>query len=128
MPPVALTFYAFRVMVMAGGYLLALFALLLFVSYSKPQWLSKRWLLLGGIVSVPIVWICSQAGWIVAEVGRQPWVIQDLLPTTAAISDIQSGSVATTFVLFAIIFTMLLAAEVSIMLRYIHKSSKSELA
>ncbi len=127
-PPVALTFYAFRVMVMAGGYLLALFALLLFVSYSKPQWLSKRWLLLGGIVSVPIVWICSQAGWIVAEVGRQPWVIQDLLPTTAAISDIQSGSVATTFVLFAIIFTMLLAAEVSIMLRYIHKSSKSELA
>jgi cytochrome d ubiquinol oxidase subunit I len=79
------------------------------------------------MLTIPLVWICSQSGWIVAEVGRQPWVIQDLLPTTAAISDIPVGSVQLTFWIFAITFTVLLAAEVSIMLRYISRTSKSDI-
>ena len=79
------------------------------------------------MVSVPLIWICSEAGWVVAEVGRQPWTVQDLLPTKAAISEISSASVITTFWLFAIIFTVLLVAEVSIMLRQISKKSKNNL-
>ncbi|MDE5554298.1 MAG: cytochrome ubiquinol oxidase subunit I, partial [Muribaculaceae bacterium] len=71
--------------------------------------------------------ICSQAGWIVAEVGRQPWVIQDLMPTRAAISDVTTGSVQLTFWIFAVLFTMLLAAEISMMLRYIYKASKNNI-
>ena len=74
-----------------------------------------------------MVWICSQSGWIVAEVGRQPWVIQDLMPTTAAISGIPVGSVKLTFWIFAAIFTGLLIAEVSIMLRYISSASKTNI-
>lgn len=70
------------------------------------------------------MWICSEAGWMVAEVGRQPWTVQDLLPTKAAISEISSASVITTFWLFAVIFTVLLVAEVSIMLRQIDKKSQ----
>ena len=62
-----------------------------------------------------------------AEVGRQPWTVQDLLPTKAAISEISSGSVILTFWLFALIFTVLLVAEVSIMLRQISKRSKENL-
>ena len=79
------------------------------------------------IVSIPLVWICSQAGWITAEVGRQPWVIQDLMPARAAISDISAGSVQLTFTLFALLFTCLLVAEVSIMLHQISKKSKTDI-
>ncbi len=122
-PPVALTFYSFRVMVMAGGYLLLLFIALIFICYRRKAVLEKPWLHWLGIISVPVVWICSQAGWIVAEVGRQPWVIQDLMPTRAAISGITTGSVQLTFWIFAVLFTMLLAAEISIMLRYIGRAS-----
>lgn len=126
-PPVAMTFYSFRIMVMAGGYLLLLFAIMLFVCYRKTRWLEKAWLLWAGIISVAVVWVCSQAGWIVAEVGRQPWVIQDLMPTTSAISDIPASSVQLTFWIFAAIFTGLLIAEVSIMLRFIASASKSDI-
>ena len=126
-PPVGMTFYSFRIMVMAGGYLLLLFVVLLFLSYRKTQYLEKPWLNWVGILSIAVVWICSQAGWIVAEVGRQPWVIQDLMPTNAAISDIPASSVQITFWIFAAIFTGLLIAEISIMLRYIAASSKNDI-
>jgi cytochrome d ubiquinol oxidase subunit I len=126
-PPVGLTFYSFHVMVMAGGLLLVILALIAFSLFFKPDWLKKAWVTGLGMLTIPLVWICSQSGWIVAEVGRQPWVIQDLLPTTAAISDIPVGSVQLTFWIFAITFTVLLAAEVSIMLRYISRTSKSDI-
>ena len=68
-----------------------------------------------------------QPGRVVAEVGRQPWVIQDLMPTSAAISDIPASSVQITFWIFAAIFTGLLIAEISIMLRYISSASKGDI-
>lgn len=126
-PPIALTFYSFRIMVMAGGYLMLLFIVLLFVCYRRTTVLEKPWLHWLCIISIPVVWICSQAGWVVAEVGRQPWVIQDLMPTRAAISDVTTGSVHLTFWIFAVLFTMLLAAEISIMLRYISGASKKNI-
>ncbi|MBD5265333.1 MAG: cytochrome ubiquinol oxidase subunit I [Bacteroides sp.] len=126
-PPVAMTFYSFRVMVILGSYFLLFFIVALFAAYKK-DWLHRiTWLQWVAICSVPLMWICSEAGWIVAEVGRQPWTVQDLLPTKAAISEISSGSVILTFWLFALIFTVLLVAEVSIMLRQISKRSKENL-
>ena len=127
MPPVALTFYAFRVMVMAGGYLLLFFIVMLFLSYRKPRHLESRWLVFFGILTIPVVWIASEAGWIVAEMGRQPWVIQDLLPTRAAVSAIPSGSVQLTFWMFVIVFAGLMTAEVSIMCREISKASRRDI-
>ncbi len=126
-PPVALTFYSFHIMVIIGGWLLVFFLGALFLVYRKSGALSGsrlvQWL---GMITIPLVWVCSQAGWIVAEVGRQPWVIQDLMPTRAAISDLPAGTVILTFWLFAAIFTALLAAEVSIMLRAIAKGPETE--
>ena len=90
-------------------------------------WLRNRFVLFLGIVSVPLVWICSQAGWVTAEVGRQPWVIQDLMPTGVAISSIPTASGVTTFVIFAVLFTALLAAEISIMCRQISKNSRTDI-
>ena len=126
-PNVPLTFYAFRVMVMAGGFLLAVFVVLLFVSYRKRKLLENKWIHYLGLISIPVVWVCSQAGWIVAECGRQPWVIQDLLPRGVAISDLPTSAVQTTFWIFAIVFTLLLIAEISIMIRYIAQTTKSNI-
>lgn len=126
-PNVDLTFYAFRVMVMAGGYLLLLFILVLFLAYRSDKVLEHTWLCWLGMISVVVVWVCSQAGWVVAEVGRQPWVIQDLMPVNAGISGIPTSSVQTTFWIFAVLFTGLLIAEISIMLRYISSASKTDI-
>lgn len=126
-PPVALTFYAFRVMVMIGGYLVLLFLLCILACGWRTVWLEKRWLHWVGLLSIPLVYICQQAGWIVAEVGRQPWVIQNLMPTNAAISAVSASSVQITFWIFASLFTLLLIAEVSIMLRYISRASRTDI-
>ncbi len=126
-PNVPMTFYSFHIMVIAGGYLLLLFVALIFICYRRTSLLEKPWLCWLGMFSIIVVWICSQSGWVLAEVGRQPWVIQDLMPTWAAISGIPSGSVKFTFWMFAVIFTGLLIAEVSIMLRYIASASKTDI-
>jgi cytochrome d ubiquinol oxidase subunit I len=63
-------------------------------------------------------------GWVLAEMGRQPWIIQDLMPVSAAVSQIGSGSVITTFILFAVLFSILLIAEISIMIRQIKLGPK----
>lgn len=126
-PPVGITFYAFRIMVVLGGYLLLFFLLAIWGCAGRNRIGGKVWFQWLGMLSIPLVWICSQSGWVVAEVGRQPWVIQDLMPTNAAISDVTVGSVQFTFWMFAVLFTCLLAAEVSIMLRYISRSSKADI-
>ena len=126
-PPVGMTFYAFHIMVVTGGFLFAFLVLIAFVCYRKMQVLERPWLHWLSMLSVAIVWICSQSGWVLAEVGRQPWVIQDLMPTGVAISGIPSSSVQLTFWIFAAIFTALLIAEISIMLRYINTASKTNI-
>ncbi len=126
-PPVAVTFYSFRVMVILGSYFLLFFIVTLICVYKRDWPVKHRWMQIIAMISVPFMWICSEAGWMVAEVGRQPWTVQDLLPTKAAISEISSTTVITTFWLFAFVFTVLLVAEVSIMLRQISKKSFTNL-
>lgn len=125
-PPVAVTFYSFHIMVIIGGYLVAFLLLVMIAVYKNPSMFDRRWLQWLGIISIPLVWICSQAGWLVAEFGRQPWVIQDIMPCKAAISAISTSDVIITFVIFAVVFTALLAAEISIMCRQISKGSKAD--
>ena len=117
-PNVPLTFYSFHVMVILGLYFVLLFILALYyVNTRKLE--QRRWFLGLSIFTIPLVYIAGQAGWIVAEFGRQPWVIQDLLPTMAAVSRIDASSVQITFCLFALVFTALLIAEVMIMVKQI---------
>ncbi|WP_303331929.1 cytochrome ubiquinol oxidase subunit I, partial [uncultured Muribaculum sp.] len=107
--------------------LLLFFIVALFAVYYREQWLRNKVVQWIGMLSIAVVWVCSQSGWITAEVGRQPWVIQDLLPTRAAISDISSATVQVTFFMFAAVFTILLIAEISIMLSQINKHSKEDI-
>ena len=82
---------------------------------------NKTVILYTALWTIPLAYIASMLGWIVAEVGRQPWVIQDILPTIAAVSQLKSSSVQLTFWLFAVLFTGLLIAEIGIMTKRIKK-------
>ena len=145
-PPIALNFWAFRTMVGVGCLLILFFGLVTVLSFKMP-FLSifsrrllaalglmaeteadvhgptkfPRWLCWAAIIMLPLSYIASESGWLVAEMGRQPWTIQDMLPTWAAVSDLQAGSVALTFVLFLLLFTTMLGVEISIMLKQIKK-------
>jgi cytochrome d ubiquinol oxidase subunit I len=119
-PPVQLSYYSFHIMV----YLAVFFGLLClaYLVYGiKDTIEQKRWLLPLGVISFFLAMIASQAGWIVAEVGRQPWAIQNMLPVGVATSNLDAGNVMTTFWMFAILFTLLLLAEIKIMLNQIKK-------
>lgn len=119
-PPVPLVYWAFRVMVGAGCLLLLVLAAMLWFG-RRGTLDSKRPLLLAGLWSIPLVYLAGQAGWVVAEVGRQPWAIQDLLPVNAAVSQLSPASVQTTFWIFLVLFTVLLVAEVRILCGAIRK-------
>ncbi|WP_288238251.1 cytochrome ubiquinol oxidase subunit I [uncultured Alistipes sp.] len=123
-PNVPLLFYSFRVMVGAGCFFILLLGLVWWFN-RKDRLSGKRWLLWIAVWSIPLAYLASQAGWIVAEVGRQPWAIQDLMPVGIAASKIPSGSVSTTFFLFLVLFTALLIAELSIMFRQIKIGPKN---
>lgn len=122
-PNVPLVFYAFHLMVALGMFFVLLFLLFIFFE-RKNKIEGRKWLLWLGILSVPLVYICSQSGWIVAEVGRQPWTIQNLLPVNAAISGVEPGNVLATLVIFIVLFTTMLGVEISIMLKQIKKGGE----
>ena len=117
-PNVPLVFYSFRVMVGAGCFFILLCAVVWWLN-RRDRLAGKRWLLRVMILSIPLAYLASQAGWIVAEVGRQPWTIQNLLPACVSGSHIAATPVAVTFFIFLALFTVLLAAELAIMLRQI---------
>jgi cytochrome d ubiquinol oxidase subunit I len=117
-PPVNLVYWAFRIMVGLGGFLFLLIVVVLWAE-RRRRLVGMRWLLWLAIAAIPMVYIAGQAGWIVAEVGRQPWVIEGLLPTKAAVSSVSVESVQTTFWLFVAIFTLFLAIEVRILFKAI---------
>jgi cytochrome d ubiquinol oxidase subunit I len=117
-PPVNLVYWAFRVMVGLGGFLLLLIVVVLWAERSN-RIANMRWLLWVALFSIPLVYLAGQAGWIVAEVGRQPWTIEGLLPVKAAVSSVSVASVKTTFWLFVAIFTLFLAIEVRILVKAI---------
>ena len=107
-------------MVILGMYFIVFFiVVLIFQNNGKLE--KTKWLLWVAVLSIPLGYLASQLGWVVAEVGRQPWAIQDVLPVNAAISNLSASSVIITFFLFLILFSALLVAEIRIMLNQIKK-------
>ena len=118
-PPVALSFNAFHVMVLLGTLFPLIFISYLYFSL-KGTLVEKKWLLGLGTITYLLGIIASQAGWVVAEVGRQPWSIQGLLPVSIARTNLTTGTVQITFFMFLALFTLLLIAEISIMAKQIN--------
>ena len=124
-PPVGVVFWAFRFMIGLGMLLLLEMLVLGWLAW-KDRLSDKKWLLIAALCCIPLVYICGQSGWVVAEVGRQPWTIQGLLPVNVAISSLSVGAVKTTFFLFLAIFTLFLAIEIRIMIGAIRKGPETE--
>ena len=124
-PPVQLLYWAFRVMVGLGGYLFLLMVAVLWAE-RKKRLAEMKWLLRIALLSTPLVYLAGQAGWIVAEVGRQPWTIEGLLPVRAAVSSVSVSAVQTTFFIFVAIFTLFLLIEIRILLKAIQKGPETD--
>ncbi len=122
-PPVSITFYSFHIMAAVGSAMILVFILYLF--YTVKGTIDRAtWLYPIGIIFFILAFIAGEAGWVVAEVGRQPWAIQGLLPVSVARTDIASVNVKLTFFMFLVTFTLLLIAEVRIMLKQIQIGPK----
>jgi cytochrome d ubiquinol oxidase subunit I len=120
-PNVPIVFYSFHIMVILGTLFVLMFLIFgWFAIKNKIETFKfSKLLYILGILGIPMAFIATEAGWVVAEVGRQPWVVQDLMTASAGVTNISSGSVQLTFWIFTFIFTGLLIAELSIMLKYI---------
>ena len=123
-PPVGVVFWSFRLMI-GLGMLIALVLLLALIAVWKDKLGAWKWLLWAAVICIPLAYITGQCGWIVAEVGRQPWTIQGLLPVNVAISSLSAGAVKTTFFIFLAIFTLFLAIEIRIMVSAIKKGPET---
>ncbi len=119
-PPVAPLYWSFRLMVGIGMFLILLTGTF-FVLSARRQLHTRRWLLKVAVWSMPLPWLAAEAGWIVAELGRQPWVIEGVLPTAAAVSSLGATTVLMTIAGFVLIYTVLLFVEVKLMLKAIRK-------
>ena len=106
-PPVMPLFWAFRIMVGMGFYMLVLIALG-FWFLAKRKLYKQKWLLRLFLFSIPAPWIAIELGWFVAEYGRQPWAIAGVLPTFLATSDLKVQDLEFSLSAFAILYTIFL--------------------
>jgi len=114
-PNVGFVFYSFRFMVIIGLFLI-IFAILTLVLTIKNKIDKFRWILKFGILGFPLAFIASMLGWIVAEMGRQPWTIQGFLSTSVSASNISSSAVFFTFVAYAAVLLTLVIVNYKIMI------------
>jgi cytochrome d ubiquinol oxidase subunit I len=117
-PAVSPLFWSFRIMVGLGFYFIALFAVA-FVLASRRELTKYRGFLWLSLLSLPLPWIAAELGWIVAEVGRQPWVIEGVLPTFLAVSSISAANVWITLIGFVVFYSTLAVVDVYLMVKTI---------
>jgi len=116
-PHVGPIFWTFRLMVGAGFLMLFIFAASFFYCAKRTAG-QKRWLLKLALYSIPLPWFAAEAGWFVAEYGRQPWAIGEILPTAMATSSLGVGDLAFSLTGFIGFYTLLLIAELYLMFKY----------
>ena len=124
-PNVNLIFYTFRIMVWVGSALPFIFLIVLVATY-KNVIENRKCILILALLSFLLAFLWQELGWVVAEVGRQPWTVQDMLPTKMSTSHLNIFSVQLTFFLFLAIFTALIIAEFTIMIKAIQTGPKIE--
>ena len=116
-PRVAPMFWTFRIMVAMGVLMLFIFALSFYESTRKRIG-EKRWLLKLTLFALPAPWIASEMGWFVAEFGRQPWSIGEILPTAMSVSTLSRNDLLGSLAGFIAFYTLLLIVEMYLMIRY----------
>jgi len=124
-PPVLLTFLAFRGMVALG----TLFPILMIIGWFRRNKLQESPLYLKTMLcAIPLPYIAIQLGWILAEVGRQPWIVYGLMKTSDAASPISTGQVGTTLVAFLLVYGLLGLVGLFLMVNHVKKGPEPEAA
>lgn len=116
-PEVAPLYFAFRIMV-GCGILMLLVSFASFYSVARGRIGEKRWLLRAALLGIPLPWIACEAGWFVAEYGRQPWAIGEVLPTAVANSSLTTGDLWFSIILICGLYTLFLVAELYLMFKF----------
>ena len=117
-PKVLPLFFSFRIMAACGFFFILLFSVGFYLSV-KRKLHTSRWYLHIAFWSLPLPWVAAELGWVVAEYGRQPWVVQGILPTLMGTSSVSSSQVLTSIAGFIIFYTVLAVVEVFLMVKYI---------
>ncbi|SMF62305.1 cytochrome bd-I ubiquinol oxidase subunit 1 apoprotein [Alteromonadaceae bacterium Bs31] len=124
-PKIAPMFWSFRLMVAVGFFLLVVFSLAFWYSarhaIDKPKWLLKLI-----FFSLPLPWVASEAGWFVAEYGRQPWAIAEILPVHTAVSNLAVSDVVISLLVITIFYSAMFAAGFYLMLKYARQGPHSD--
>jgi cytochrome d ubiquinol oxidase subunit I len=102
----------------ASGFLMLLLFILATWSVAKRNAEDKPWLLKFALFALPLPWIAAQTGWYVAEGGRQPWTIGEVLPTHLSASSLSTGDVWGSIIALAAFYTVLLIIEMYLMIKF----------
>jgi cytochrome d ubiquinol oxidase subunit I len=123
-PNVAVMFWSFRIMVGLGFYMLALVAVS-FYFCARRVFETKRWLLRLILFSMPAPWIAAELGWIVAEYGRQPWSIGEVLPTLLSSSSLSTGDLIGSLAALTLLYTAFMCAAAFLMVKFVRLGPSS---
>ncbi len=119
-PPVAAVFWSFRFMVGFGLLMLAFFVLAMIYTM-RNQVQEKRWFLTAAVWMIPVPFLANEAGWLVAELGRQPWTVFGVLPTWMSVSSHSVGYMAFSLAGFVLLYSIFIAVEMYLMVRSIRQ-------
>jgi cytochrome d ubiquinol oxidase subunit I len=124
-PPVAIVFWSFRIMVAVGG-LMILTGLMALVLYFKKALFTTRWFHLWCMVLTPAGFIAVLAGWVVTEVGRQPFIVYEVLRTAETISPVAAGPIALSLAAFVVVYGLVFTAGSYYILKLIFKGPDTD--
>lgn len=125
-PPVALLYFSFRIMVALGVYFIAFFAFAVYLTTFHAQ-TRYRWFLRLAVASLPLPWVAAELGWIVAEIGRQPWVVDGILPTFLGVSSVSAAQVWSSLTGFVLFYTALAVIDIWLMFKYVRRGPEGAL-
>jgi cytochrome d ubiquinol oxidase subunit I len=123
-PQVWVLFFAFRAMVALGFWFLFVFGAAFYL-VARRHLYRNRWIMRAALWSIPLPWIAAELGWIVAEYGRQPWSISEVLPTHLSVSSVSAGQLYFSLAGFVGFYTLLLIVELWLMFKYARQGPSS---
>ena len=123
-PNVPVMFWAFRIMAGTGLLMIALFATAFVLVTMRKH--DTKWFLIIAVCAIPLPWIATELGWVLAEVGRQPWAVEGVLPTFLGASDLSVAQLWTTIIAFTLLYGALAVVEVGLIVRHIKKGPFAE--
>lgn len=123
-PHVLPLFFSFRIMIACGFFLIFLFAAGFYLS-ANQQLIHAKWYAHLAFWSLPLPWIAAEFGWVIAEYGRQPWVVQSVLPTFLGTSSVTATQLITSLIGFIVFYSVLAVIECYLMIKYIRRGPES---